>query len=164
MEKKKHKFYWEDQDNEEPKAARQIATRPMKIAPIAGNITEQRPKVFSFSVNFPKMNMNQSDISLKQTDKEIIASILLKGFAEDSIKIEVKSNSIRIRAQSRSSVNKGGEGISFSMSSFSVFDKTTSLPSEVEPGKYSARFDNGVLTVTMPKKKKIGFRLFGRRD
>lgn len=154
MEKKKNmKFYWEEQDEKDNKQRDTGRIQAVETQP-------RRMPVMKFSFTFPKMQAASQDISIKKTEREIIAAIPIPGFEKDNIKVNVSSNSLRIRAEKKKTDSQGGEGSFFSMSSLSCMEKSFSLPDEVDPKNSKINFAKGIIIVTMPRAKKKKFRLF----
>ncbi len=159
MEKKKHRFYWEEP--QESEMADKKATRAVRQPVIAKALPalQRKPFGFSFTINFPKMPVSRSDISVRESADSIVATAMLPGFAKEDIKIEIKPSYIKIRAEKRKSVSKKSESSAFSVASMSVIEKSASFPAAVEPKSAKIDFSNGILAVTIAKAKKK-FRLF----
>ena len=159
MDKKKHRFYWEEP--QESELADKKAIRAVSQPVIAKSLpaVQRRPFGFSLSLSFPKMPASRSDISVKESADIIIATAMLPGFEKNDIKIEIEPDHIKIRAEKKKSVSKKSESSSFSIASMSVIEKSASLPAEVEADKAIKDFSSGILTITMPKAKKK-FKLF----
>jgi HSP20 family protein len=90
-------------------------------------------------------------VSVRQTDKggvEVTAE--LPGIDEKSVEVSLADNALTIRGEKKEEKEEKGEGWYLSERSFGSFLRTIPMPVEVDEGKVSAQFKNGVLTVTLP--------------
>ena len=71
----------------------------------------------------------------------------LPGVHRDDINVEVVDGFLTINAARKDLAAEGKDGESFS------FSRSTILPDGVQADKVSATYENGVLTVTLPKKE-----------
>ncbi len=97
-------------------------------------------------------------VDVNETDDEIIVQADLPGFSKDEISIQATENTLEISAQHKEKkVEKTKESymIERRMGSFRRF---ITLPARVNYEKTDAKFENGVLTIAIPKmeKKKVG--------
>jgi HSP20 family protein len=101
------------------------------------------------------------DVTEHDGDYEVHAE--LPGAKKDDIEVEIDGACVSISAKTESrSEKKEGETVIYSERSHESFARSFELPQPVESEKASAKFDNGVLTLTLPKKKsapKTGKRL-----
>ena len=71
----------------------------------------------------------------------------LPGVTRDDINVEYADGNLTLTASRKTSAGKGDEGSVASLS------RSVSLPETVLADKASASFENGVLTITLPKKE-----------
>ena len=69
----------------------------------------------------------------------------LPGVNRDAISVEIVDGSLSIQASRK---EKSGEG-----ESTTSFNRLVSIPDEVQADKVSAAYENGILTVTLPRKE-----------
>lgn len=155
MEKKKHKFYWEEPEKQD----KPVQSRPVIRNPLS--IMQRKPTGFSLSFQIPRMPVSKSDISIKESADSIIAVAMFPGFEKENIKVDIKKNYIHIAASKKKIAKSDGSGMAFSVSSTESVVRSASLPADVDVEKAKKNFSNGILTITMPKSKKK-FRIFGR--
>jgi len=67
----------------------------------------------------------------------------LPGVTRDAISVEVVDGALSIQASRKGKSAEGGDNVSFS--------REVSIPSEVQSDKISALYENGILTVTIPR-------------
>ncbi len=84
-----------------------------------------------------------------ETDKEIVARIELPGISKEDIKIHVSDDGIEIKAESRmEEKQKDAHRVSFA-----GFYRSFSLPRTVEAARAKAEYKDGMLRITMPKRR-----------
>lgn len=93
----------------------------------------------------------QMDVS--ETDKEVHIEAELPGVLEKDIEVNLNEDVLTIRAEKRQENKKERHGVHFSERSFGSFQRSLRLPFPIEPDQVQARFENGVLSVTLPKTK-----------
>lgn len=88
-----------------------------------------------------------------ETAKEYKLELLLPGFAKDDLELKVQNNLLTIKVEKEKEENK--EEFKYSHREFGAvnFEKQYRLPKTVDAEKISAKFDNGVLRVELPKKE-----------
>jgi HSP20 family protein len=81
----------------------------------------------------------------------------LPGVPKESIHVDIDGNRVTIRAEvKRESEQKEGERVLRSERYFGAFARSFALTDEIDEEKAGARFDNGVLELTLPKKAVSG--------
>ena len=73
----------------------------------------------------------------------------LPGVSEDDVHVELNENLLTIRGEKI--VEEKGEGDDVRRRAYSSFQRSVSLPFDVDPDKVDATFRNGVLKLTLPK-------------
>ncbi|NNE90160.1 MAG: Hsp20/alpha crystallin family protein [Verrucomicrobiales bacterium] len=87
----------------------------------------------------------QSDAQLFEDDEHFYARFELPGIKRDDLHVDLNGNQLELSV-SRESDSKEDE----SQSSFS-FERSISVPEGIDPEGVSAKLEDGILTVTMPK-------------
>jgi HSP20 family protein len=90
-------------------------------------------------------------MDVSETDKEARVKVELPGVSEDDIEISLNDDVLVIRAEKRQERKEEREGVHFSERAFGTFQRSLRLPFQVDPDQVQARFENGVLTVALPK-------------
>ena len=91
------------------------------------------------------------EVDLKETDKDLVLSVVIPGLERDDFDINVTEDSITITGERKSEEEHPGERYHIRQQSYGTFHVSYSLPSEVKPDDVKAVYKNGVLEVTMPK-------------
>lgn len=87
-------------------------------------------------------------LDLEEKDNNYIVTVDLPGIKKENIKVDLDDNVLTISGE-RTRESKG-EG-KYTERSYGKFLRSFSLPTKVNADKIDARFDNGVLQVTLPK-------------
>jgi HSP20 family protein len=95
-------------------------------------------------------------IDVSETAKEMRLTVELPGVAEKDIDVSLSGNELTIKGEKKSDQEEKkdqAEGRVFHRveRSFGAFQRTMTVPFDVEPDKVSAQFKDGVLTITLPK-------------
>ncbi len=98
--------------------------------------------------NFIEMNMNVSE-----TENEIRVTAELPGVTEQDIEVRLDDEILSIRAEKKFEQGQGSgkENFHFVERAYGTFQRSLRLPSSVNPDQISAHFENGVLSVSVPK-------------
>lgn len=97
-------------------------------------------------------NMPATDVS--ETENEIVVKAELPGFSPDQIDIRLEGNVLTLKGQVTSEEERKDEGqVHLRERRMSSFQRSFTLPSGVDADKAEANFENGVLTLTLPKRE-----------
>lgn len=86
-----------------------------------------------------------------EDDDNFVVSVELPGMKKDEVSLTLKDKSLTISGSKRHEGEKGDDRFHRVERSYGSFCRTIDLPSKVDASKITARFENGVLVVTMPK-------------
>jgi HSP20 family protein len=90
-------------------------------------------------------------VDIRQTDTSFVVEASVPGFAPDEVEVTFDNGVLTIQGERRAeSEKKDGDYVRRERRTASVFRQLT-LPSEVEPDRITAGFENGVLSVTIPR-------------
>jgi HSP20 family protein len=122
----------------------------------------------SFADREPVMMPN---IDVFETDNGLQVKVDLPGVAEDDIDVELNEDILTIRGERRSDHEESDNRRHLVERSYGFFVRSVQLPFAVDPNKVEASFDNGVLTITLPRppeaqqrSKKIAVRRAGQQQ
>ncbi|TSE26971.1 Hsp20/alpha crystallin family protein [Tepidimonas aquatica] len=95
----------------------------------------------------------QIKVDVKENDQAYIISAEMPGVGKDNIHITVENNVVTIAAQvKQEDAQRDGEKVLHSERYYGQVSRSFALPSDVDESAASAKYDNGVLTLTLPKK------------
>ena len=96
-------------------------------------------------------------VDVKEAPAEYTVHAELAGVAKDDIHVEIEGNRVSITGEvKRDSEQKEGERVLRSERYYGSVARSFVLANEIDESKSQAKFDNGVLTLTLPKKIAVG--------
>jgi len=93
------------------------------------------------------------DIDILDLGTEIHLTADLPGVKKDDIEIDLMPESIEISAESKTEMEREQQPYARRERGYMAYKRKLDLPAEVVPSKAKARFNNGVLEVTIPRKE-----------
>src|SRR4051794_25799088 len=90
-------------------------------------------------------------MDLVETDEHFVLRADLPGLGEDDVKLEVEDRVLTLSGERRAEHEEKAEGYYRLERGSGAFARTLNLPEGVDASAISARFDNGVLEVRIPK-------------
>ena len=92
-------------------------------------------------------------VDVKEADGAYTVQAEMPGVKKEDIHVQIDGNRVSISAEvKRESEKKEGERVLRTERYYGSVARTFSLGSEMDESKAIAKFDNGVLTLTLPKK------------
>ncbi len=92
-------------------------------------------------------------VDVKEADGAYTVQAEMPGVKKEDIHVQIDGNRVSISAEvKRESEKKEGERVLRTERYYGSVARTFSLGSEMDESKAVAKFDNGVLTLTLPKK------------
>ena len=92
-------------------------------------------------------------VSVSETTDELVLTAELAGMTEDDVHIELENNVLTISGEKTESQETEDEDKKYHVFErrFGAFSRSFTLPRTVDGNNIVAKFDHGVLNVTMPK-------------
>ena len=85
-------------------------------------------------------------------DKESVKIVVeLPGLTPEDVKLSLESNVLSIRGEKKQQAEERTERVHRYERSYGSFERSFALPTSVDSDNVSASFQNGILTVTVPK-------------
>lgn len=94
-------------------------------------------------------------IDLHETPDEFVLSASVPGMKAEELDITVTGDSLQIKGEPKGGSETNDSGYIKRERHYGAFYRRLDLPSGVERGKAEAKFENGVLTLTLPKAEGI---------
>lgn len=95
---------------------------------------------------------NEPKIEVRENEKEVTVRAEMPGMKEEDIDLELSSDGyLTISGEKKQEHREEHKGSYFSEISYGTFSRTVPLPWELKFDDAKADFENGVLTVTVPK-------------
>jgi HSP20 family protein len=88
-----------------------------------------------------------------ETQTAIEVTVDLPGHDAKSLDVKLENGVLTIQSERKQERRTEGDGVLRAERSFGQFARSFELPDTVDAGKVEAKFENGVLTVTLPKRE-----------
>ena len=101
----------------------------------------------------PLPSASQIRIDVKETDKEFTVQAEIPGVAKEDIHVSVDGSIVTLRAEIRQEDRQTeGEKVLRTERYHGEVSRSFQLPADIDEANAKARYDNGVLCLTLPKK------------
>ena len=94
-------------------------------------------------------------IDLYQTDDEVVVKAALPGLKADDVQITVTNDVLTLRGEFNWESGHKEATYHIREQRFGSFERSVALPIDVQTDKAQADFQNGVLTITLPKAESV---------
>lgn len=92
-------------------------------------------------------------LDVAESDRAYTVKLEMPGVSKDDVKVSVDGRQVTVLAQTqKTDEKKEGDRVVYRERSCSSYARTFSLPIEVDQAECDARLDQGILTLTMPKR------------
>lgn len=90
-------------------------------------------------------------VDLVENESEFRLVAELPGLAKEDVKIALTDNVLTLRGEKKAQVDEKQDNWHHVERAYGSFERSFTLSNAVDASKVKAKFDNGVLTVTLPK-------------
>ncbi len=94
-------------------------------------------------------------IDMYQTDNEVVVKAAIPGFKADDVQINVTGDVLTLRGEMKHEEEKKDKAWHMREQRWGSFERSITLPTDVKADKASADFEDGVLTITLPKAEEV---------
>lgn len=94
-------------------------------------------------------------IDMYQTDDEVVVKAALPGLKSDDVQISVTGDLLTLRGEFKQENEKKDATYHIREHRYGAFERSIMLPTDVQTEKAKADFENGVLTITLPKAEAV---------
>ncbi|KYG67991.1 hypothetical protein AZI87_01595 [Bdellovibrio bacteriovorus] len=112
-------------------------------------------RILNELMNMRKGSLSQFEFSpsceISEEDNNYVMTFDLPGVNKEQVKVEVDNNQITVSAERRDEKKKDTKKTHLSEIQYGSYQRTFTLPSSIDEKRVDAKFDNGVLTLTIPK-------------
>jgi HSP20 family protein len=117
------------------------------FAPFGSRFMEAQPLQQRFGGALPKVDVSENDREI-----QIVAE--LPGLKQEDINLNLQDDVLTVSGETRESREEKEKQYHLTERSYGRFERSFRLPDTVDRDKISARFENGLLTITLPKSEK----------
>jgi len=98
-------------------------------------------------------------LDVKETNDAYLVDAEIPGVKKEDIHVEIEGNEVSIAAEvKRETEARESERVLRTERFFGKIERRFALPQEIDEGKANARFSDGVLELTLPKKQTVAAR------
>lgn len=94
-------------------------------------------------------------VDLYQTDDEVVVKAALPGLKADEVHISITGDMLTLKGEFKQEEEKKERAYHLREQRYGAFERTFALPTAVIADKAKAEFENGILTVTLPKAEEV---------
>jgi HSP20 family protein len=110
-----------------------------------------------FSDRYPTDETRVPALDVAESDNSYTLSFDLPGLSKDQLKVTVQGRRVSIETTHTTAADtKEGERVLYRERSAAQYARTVSLPAEVDQSTSTAKFENGVLRLTLAKRVPTG--------
>ena len=94
-------------------------------------------------------------VDMYQTDNEIVVKAAIPGVKTDDVQINVTGEVLTIKGETKEKEEVKEKAYHLREQRWGAFERTIPLPTDVIADKAKAEFENGVLTISLPKAEEV---------
>ena len=104
--------------------------------------------------NYSQTNTTLPSVNIKENENEFEVEMAAPGMRKEDFKIELNNSVLAISSEKQSGDEiKEGNNVTRREFSYQSFSRSFSLPAIVETESISAKYENGILRIIIPKKE-----------
>lgn len=125
------------------------------------NLHREMDRVFEnffqrFNGFMPELGRNailKPNVDIRENKKNYLISVEVPGVEESDVKLELQDGTLIISGEKKHEKEQKDENVHYMERSYGSFKRVLSLPEDIETDGIDAKFKNGVLTITVPRKQ-----------
>jgi HSP20 family protein len=94
-------------------------------------------------------------IDMYEADNEVVVKASLPGIKADEVQINVSGDVLTIKGETKQEEEKKDKSWHIREQRWGVFERSIMLPTAVNSDQAKADFENGILTITLPKSENV---------
>ncbi len=94
-------------------------------------------------------------IDMYQTENEVVVKTALPGVKSDDLDIAISGDTLSIRGENKADEKVKRENYIYQEHRYGAFSRTVNLPGGLDTSKAEAKFEDGILTLTIPKSEEV---------
>jgi len=100
-------------------------------------------------------NWSSLAIDMYQTDNDVVVKATLPGVQADEVQLNVTNDVLTIKGETKYEEDQKNKAWHIREQRWGAFERSIMLPTGVIADKAKAEFDNGILTITLPKSEEV---------
>jgi len=110
---------------------------------------------FTRPINLRDGGWSAPAVDMYQTDDEVVVKVALPGFKAEEVQINVTGDVLTLRGERKREEEIENKAWHIREHRWGSFERSLGLPTDVRADKANADFENGILTVTLPKAEEV---------
>ena len=110
---------------------------------------------FTRPINLRDGGLSAPAVDMYQTDDEVVVKAALPGFKADEVQINVTGDLLTIRGEHKAEEEKQEKSWHIREQRWGTFERSVALPTDVVSDRADAAFENGILTIKLPKAEEV---------
>ncbi len=94
-------------------------------------------------------------VDIYETEKSYVIEAELAGYKQDEVQVNVDKHVLKLSSNKEMLKDADGKKSLVRERYFKKFERSFSLPEDIDEEKIEGEFSDGVLTLTLPKKKEV---------
>ena len=94
-------------------------------------------------------------VDMYQTDNEVVVKAAIPGVKTDEVQINVTGEVLTLKGEVKEKEEVQEKAYYLREQRWGMFERTIALPTDVIADKAKAEFENGILTITLPKAEEV---------
>jgi HSP20 family protein len=108
-----------------------------------------------WSLTDGRRGMGLPAVDLYQTDDDVVVKMSVPGIKPEDVQISVTGDTLSIKGELKEESDNKQKAYHIREQRWGSFERTLTLPTDVKADKAQAEFENGVLTITLPKAEEV---------
>ena len=109
----------------------------------------------AFTRPFDLMTSNLPAVDLYQSDDEVVVKAAMPGIKADEVEISVTGDMLTLKGEMQQKEETKGVSYLIREQRYGSFERSLMLPTQVQSEKAKAEFEDGILTITLPKADQV---------
>lgn len=117
------------------------------------------PTLFDFledfwdSKNLPSNQMNMPAVNVSENNEEFKIDVAAPGFEKNDFNLNIENNVLTISSEKQFEEKKDEDNICRREYMYGSFQRSFSLPTTVDTENINAKYENGILKISIPKRE-----------
>ena len=104
---------------------------------------------------WPELRAGELPIDMYQTKDEVVLKAALPGVKPEEVDITITGDTLTIKGEHKEEKETKEEDYLYKEHRYGAFSRSVTIPIQVESDKAEAVFENGILTLTVPKSEQV---------
>jgi HSP20 family protein len=109
------------------------------------------PRLFDLDDDFITGDISSPPANITETNKEFLLDLSVPGMKREDFELEVENGVLTISSEKEEEKKEEDKNYHRREFSYTSFSRTFTLPDNVDENNISAKYDNGMLKITLPK-------------